>query len=242
MPFARPNASDRIRAALIALAAEGAIGAALLYGLAIGFPRTAEQASLTLLAVEPPPPPVVRVAPSPRRSDRPSGQAAPAGRRSRATDLVVPKPVVASPDPPPVVAATIADSGVQATSGAADAGEGPGAGGEGNGRGSGGDGDGDGGGVAPRLVKGRIRNSDYPRGAGLAGAGGIVGVRYLVEVDGRVSDCEITRSSGNAELDDTTCRLIVERFRFRPSLDERGRPVPAYIVENHEWVVRGERP
>jgi protein TonB len=67
-----------------------------------------------------------------------------------------------------------------------------------------------------------------------------VGVRYLVWTDGRVRDCEITRSSGSAELDATTCRLIEARFRFRPSRDARGRTVPAVIVENHSWMIRRE--
>jgi protein TonB len=38
-------------------------------------------------------------------------------------------------------------------------------------------------------------------------------------------------------LDETTCRLIEERFRFEPSRDRSGRPVRSRIVENHEWDV-----
>jgi protein TonB len=33
---------------------------------------------------------------------------------------------------------------------------------------------------------------------------GTVQVRYFVNVDGRVSGCVVTRSSGNAALDETT--------------------------------------
>ena len=71
-----------------------------------------------------------------------------------------------------------------------------------------------------------------------AGLGGTVGVRFQIEADGRVSDCAVEKSSGSKELDDTTCRLIVERFRFRPSLDPNGRPVPATMIQNHIWVMR----
>jgi periplasmic protein TonB len=60
----------------------------------------------------------------------------------------------------------------------------------------------------------------------------------MVGADGRVFDCEITRSSGSRELDETTCRLIQERFRYEPSRDPSGRPVPATIVQNHIWEVR----
>ena len=61
---------------------------------------------------------------------------------------------------------------------------------------------------------------------------------YRIEADGRVSGCAIEKSSGSKELDDTTCRLIVERFRFRPSLDPSGRPVPATMIQNHIWVMQ----
>ena len=87
-------------------------------------------------------------------------------------------------------------------------------------------------------IKGRIKDSDYPKGAGEAGLGGTVGVRFQIEADGRVSGCAIEKSSGSKELDDTTCRLIVERFRFRPSLDPSGRPVPATMIQNHIWVMQ----
>jgi len=243
MPLARPSISDRIGAALIATLVEALVFGTLLYGLAVGFPKVAQQAPLTLLTLSPPPEPIV---PPPRpRPGREAGEAAPAGTRARASEVVAPPPLVPPPDPPSVLTATVADKGVDARNGASDFGAGPGAGGDGNGRGGGrgdGDGDGAGGGTPPRQIKGRIRNADYPHGAGAAGAGGVVGVRYLVGIDGRASDCEITRSSGIPELDDTTCRLIVERFRFRPSLDERGRPVPAYLIENHEWVVDDHDP
>jgi len=43
-------------------------------------------------------------------------------------------------------------------------------------------------------------------------------------------------TSGSAALDDTTCRLIQQRFRFAPARDGSGRPVRAWIVEQHEWI------
>ena len=58
---------------------------------------------------------------------------------------------------------------------------------------------------------------------------------YTVETDGRATRCQITRSSGSAELDETTCRLIEQRFRFDPSRDRYGRPVRSRIVQDHNW-------
>jgi protein TonB len=141
-----------------------------------------------------------------------------------------------------VVTAPIAGTGAADHAGASTV-PGPcsGSGGTGNGTGSGdaGDGDGDGGDYTPpEHRRGQLKMSDLPQSAEQAGIGGTVGVRYLVDTDGRVLTCAITRSSGNAELDATTCRLIQQRFRFAPSRDGRGRPVRAYVVESHSWDIQ----
>ena len=54
----------------------------------------------------------------------------------------------------------------------------------------------------------------------------------------------IVSYSGNAALDETTCRLIEQRYRYDPSRDADGRPVRSIIVVNQDWVlerVRDER-
>lgn len=225
----------------------GALTLALGYAVIVGLAwrqGVAPEAALQLFEVAPPPEPQ-RKRPQPRhvRQSRPEGQASPPNLRAEPTQIVAPPPQIPTP-PPPVAAAPIAGVGAQASAGSAEvAGPGYGAGGEGNGRGSGGRGDGDGAGgdeTPPRWVRGDLRDSDYPEAAAEAGAGGTVGVRYTVWTDGRVTECTVTDSSGNAELDATTCRLIRERFRFRPSRDDRGRPVPAIIVESHSWILQRE--
>ncbi|MFT3977682.1 MAG: energy transducer TonB, partial [Sphingomonas bacterium] len=154
--------------------------------------------------------------------------------RSRATPVAAPIPVVPMPVPPLILTAPKPDLGAQATTGASDiAGPGTGAGGIGNGRGGGGDGDG----IGPQWRSGRLKDSDYPAEAGRAGVSGVVSVRYLVGTDGRVAECDVTHSSGSRALDDTTCGLIRKRFRFSPARDGDGRPVPAWIVETHTWVI-----
>ena len=65
-------------------------------------------------------------------------------------------------------------------------------------------------------------------------------VSYTAETDGRATNCRITDSSGSPELDDTTCRLIEQRFRFRPSQDRNGRPVRSRIVQDHYWETRDD--
>lgn len=217
------------------------LGYALLMGLRADLPRQVAETLkvIDVLPVHEPPKPKTPI-PHKIKSPRPEGEASPPNLRAEPTQIVLPPPVIKLPPPIPVMAAPIAGVANAPSAGSADIpGPGYGAGGFGNGRGAGGEGSGDGGGgwVAPRQIKGRIKDSDYPRSAGEAGVGGTVGVKYQVSADGHVTGCEVTRSSGFPDLDNTTCRLIVERFRFRPSRDPEGRPVSATIVQNHTWVI-----
>lgn len=216
------------------------LGFALLHAVSPGFSAAVDRTIIVVELVKPSPPPSQPTRPA-RRTERKSGKAAPPNLKQEPTPVVAPPPVLPVMIPT-IVTAPIAGSGAAPDAGAARVpGPGTGAAGQGDGRGAGEGGDGDGAGdegyVPPRQIRGRLRNSDYPQDLGVAGVGGRVSVRYLVETDGRVTECEITRSSGNAELDATTCRLITERFVFRPSRDGRGRPVASYVVENHSWVV-----
>jgi len=242
MSYLQSTPNDRIKAALGAAALQGLLVYALIIGLAVHRTGSVES-PLTLFGVLPPPapPPPEKVTPHPIRSKKPEGSASPANLRSKATEIVAPVPIVQVTIPPPVIAALKPGTGNQASTGASDVpGPGTGAGGVGNGTGSGraGTGDGDGGGgTPPRWIRGRLKDSDYPAAAKEALISGTVSVRYVVAVSGRVTECDVTKSSGNAELDETTCRLIKERFRFKPSKDDGGTPVDSIIVENHSWLI-----
>lgn len=232
---------ERIGGAAAALAVTGVLGLVLVLGLAVRERLAGADDEVALFEVLPEPEPKAKAEHMPERNTRPSGEAAPPNLRSRATELVVPKPVVPIVVQPLVIAAEKAADAAQATSGAAEvAGPGTGAGGVGDGFGGGGEGDGDGAGdpdaTPPRQIRGRIRDSDYPDDLADAGIGGRVTVLFLVQTDGRVAECEVAGSSGIPRLDTLTCRLIRERFRFRPSRDGQGRPVPAMVRETHEWV------
>jgi protein TonB len=233
---------DRLAAAFVTAGLVALLLWALVVGLAIGTGRTVDDA-LKLFGVVPPvPPPAPEVEPPPQRNFRPTGRAAPPNLRSKPTEVVAPEPVVVTPPLPTVVVAPVAGPGVQASAGAADVpGPGTGAGGEGDGFGAGGSGDGDGAGdVPPRRIGGRLRDSDYPLEAGEQGVGGTVGVRFVVDIRGRVPSCRVTRSSGSPLLDETTCRLIMQRYRYRPAQDAQGRPFTSVIVQNESWIVREE--
>jgi protein TonB len=72
-----------------------------------------------------------------------------------------------------------------------------------------------------------------------AGIGGRVYFTFRVEPSGRVSRCTITRSSGVPQLDALTCRLVQQRFVYRPSTDRYGRPIADEVEGEHEWIARG---
>lgn len=232
---------DRDRAISVGLVAivHVLLGWALLVGLAPGIARQAEQA-LTLFSVVPPPPPkpVEKPAPQKKASPKKEGRAAPPNIRSKATPVVAPTPVIVPPVPPPVVAAPKPFEGWQQTQGATErVGPGTGAGGVGDGTGSGGRGDGDGGGGGGRdveLVRDLPRGA-YPRRAFKAGIQGTVRMRFVVGVTGRVTDCFVTRSSGNADLDADTCDLIKRNLRYRPAVDARGRPYVQDVIGEQRW-------
>jgi protein TonB len=147
--------------------------------------------------------------------------------------------------PPNITTAPVANLGDAAANGASDLpGPGQGAGGIGNGFGGGGEGGlGNGRGAGrgeppvepPRRIGGRLGYRDAPEGLIPEGREGHVGVLYAVNPDGRVSDCEIERSSGIPALDGLVCRLIEQRFVFRPARDRFGRPVRSRIAETHSF-------
>jgi len=236
--YAPPPRQQRIRAAGLSACAVALVGWALLSGLDVAH---VVQAVAPLVSVDLNPPPSPKPPEPPRERPRPVHKSAPKEApsahniRNKATPVVAPiiKPIV---QPPPLIAAPKPGTGAATNNGASNrAGPGEGAGGFGNGRGGGGDG-GDGDGTPPMHIAGKLRFSDLPKDIAQSHGGASVGISYAVGIDGRVSGCKVTRTSGSAELDALTCRLIEERFRFRPSLDENGKPVRAVIVgETHSW-------
>lgn len=224
--------------------------AAIILGLRVPFAAPLREAVLKSFALAPPdPPPPPPPPPPPRESpSRPKQAAAPPNLPAEATPVVAPPPIVPPPlPPPPVTAAPVPGFGVQPSQGAAERpGPGTGAGGIGDGRGGGGrgdgdgDGDGEGGDTPPRLARGRLGYGDLPAWLRDTERSVRMELRYVIEVDGRVSRCGVDRSSGYPEVDALICRLIRERFRFRPALDEDGDPVRSTMIQRQEFIARPE--
>ena len=155
------------------------------------------------------------------------------GREAVPREVAVPQPPI--PVPRPVPAPRASSTGSADSSGASESGSGTGAGGEGTGTGSG-----QGGGAVtkPEHIAGSIDDAgDYPvpEGGRAARRGTEVIVRVVVGVDGRASNCTVYRPSPDPEADRITCRLVVERLRFRPATDAQGNPVPAPFYWRQRW-------
>ena len=92
--------------------------------------------------------------------------------------------------------------------------------------------------VAGSLVS-LIRADDYPNAALRNEEQGTATVALGVDPKGTVSSCTVTASSGSDSLDTTTCRLMIERARFTPAHDRRGRPVRDTYVQKITWRLEG---
>ena len=70
-----------------------------------------------------------------------------------------------------------------------------------------------------------ITNDDYPSRALRDEAQGTVAIQWEINTQGRVENCRVTQSSGNSDLDEAACSLIVRRGRYSPALDQAGQPM-----------------
>jgi protein TonB len=233
----RDTNRDRVKSALAAASFHALLGYALVTGLAVRI-ATAPSEELQLFDVAEEPPPPLAEKPAPATAPKEEGAASPPNLEAKASPVVAPLPKVPVKPPPPVVAAPVPGAGSDRSAGASERpGPGSGSGGLGSGTGSGSGGSGTGGAIAERarLIGGRISDSDYPPAASRARAGGTVVARFTVGADGRPSGCTVIRSSGNAALDETTCRLIERRFRYRPARDAQGKAVADVAGWKQTW-------
>ena len=195
--------------------------------------------SLISIALDPPPQPKERLKAS---GSTENGRAAPPSLKAEAAPVVAPLRIIVPPRPVPAAIIPAASVGVKAGA-AMQPGAGSGAGGLGTGSGSGtggtgtgdGNGDGAGGGSDPDWIGGKIRDKDSPKALREANISGTTVTEIAVSTSGRATACRVTRTSGSRELDTTTCRLIMERFRFKPARNAAGQAVAASIEYEQEW-------
>jgi protein TonB len=83
-----------------------------------------------------------------------------------------------------------------------------------------------------------VSDSDYPASALRNEGEGTTGFRLTVGPDGRVSNCEVTSSSGSAALDQATCRIMRSRARFTPARDSTGANTGDTVSSRVTWRIQ----
>ncbi|MFW2350283.1 energy transducer TonB [Qipengyuania sp.] len=92
-------------------------------------------------------------------------------------------------------------------------------------------------GASPKGQNGwasRIQNN-YPRRAEREGIEGVVGMSVTVGPDGRVSSCNVTRSSGSSDLDSAACDGMMRYARYNPALDAAGNPISDTLAQSIQY-------
>jgi protein TonB len=157
------------------------------------------------------------------------------GRKARPKAIMAPPPRIVIPALP---AAPVAGTGDASRSGAGASGNGTGGANAGSGTGSGDSGNGQGAGQAQGVAKiaGDITAArDYPAAGRADRAGREVVIVLRVDTQGKPVYCRVQQPSGNDEADAITCRLAMQRFRFRPARDAQGQAIVASYGWRQRW-------
>ena len=82
---------------------------------------------------------------------------------------------------------------------------------------------------------------DYPAAALRARHQGATGFALTIGADGRVTNCQVTMSSGSAPIDETTCRVLRARARYNPARTADGTPTTGRDSGRVTWRLPDER-
>lgn len=91
--------------------------------------------------------------------------------------------------------------------------------------------------ATPKGRGNAFSDDDFPDASRRAEEAGVTRVSYTVDVDGKVSACNVTQSSGFPRLDDATCKIIMRRFRFNPATRD-GKPVQETKAQPVRWQLK----
>ena len=92
--------------------------------------------------------------------------------------------------------------------------------------------------VPARIDVSTCEKPEYPAAALRADATGISKIRFTVDATGMVSKAEIERSAGASRehrLLDRTAVEALSKCRFKPGVDENGKPVGGTTVVDYVW-------
>jgi len=89
-------------------------------------------------------------------------------------------------------------------------------------------------------VRSLFSGDDYPASATAAGAEGTAQAQLTIGSDGRVTSCNLIRSTANGALDSATCNILRRRAKFTPARDSNGNPTTdTYTTPPITWRLEG---
>ena len=208
-----------------ALIAQGAIGAAVILGLSVATGTIEPPKIIETWDVRdtPPPEPQPEPEPQPRTEPEPRTAAEPPITvpqppfefdrplpDSRTTDRIIDRPVIEVPRP------RIADDPVVAPPAPTPSFDPVGA--------------------KPRNDPSRwLTDRDYKSSWSRRELTGVASFTLDIAANGTVTGCRVTRSTGHAELDEATCKLVQRRARFEPARGSNGEPVAGSFSSSVRW-------
>jgi TonB family protein len=92
--------------------------------------------------------------------------------------------------------------------------------------------------ISAERLRPLFTNDDYPAEAARERREGTVAFHAVIGKDGRAKSCVVIQSSGWQDLDQTTCRLVIERLWLRPARDSDGRLVEVSFTSKASWKLR----
>lgn len=88
--------------------------------------------------------------------------------------------------------------------------------------------------TAPETIADSCERPPYPPQARRAGEAGEVRFRVIVDVNGKVVDATMERSSGSRRLDEASRQALME-CRYRPGIGSDGKPIRAAVTKVYTW-------
>jgi protein TonB len=80
-----------------------------------------------------------------------------------------------------------------------------------------------------------VTTDDYPSSSIRDGEEGRVAISVRVGANGRVTNCQVTKSSNHILLDEATCRFYAKRARFAPAQAADGTAVESSYADSVRW-------
>jgi TonB family protein len=82
-----------------------------------------------------------------------------------------------------------------------------------------------------------VTAAEYPTSAFKKKITGDVTFALTIDQKGKPTGCKVAVSSGNKDLDDKTCILVLKRAQFSPALNSANEAVPSFFINRVRWVL-----